>query len=148
MTVLSKFLLANCAKPSAKKVANLSGVVFIRPDAIDSEYSDFLVQTTTKEIEKTIDDLRKEDELAKNCIQVTQFSESTRIVRMSKAVKEKQKKIFDEAYKLITRYSNEELTIEYEMNSKKFKDWCNDVVIYCCHDFHLNGNPMPIANRI
>ena len=148
MSVLSKFLLGNCVKPCVKKVANLSGVVFLRPDAIDPRFKDFLVQTTTKEIEELIGDLGKQDEVAKNCIQVKQFSESTRIVRKSKVVKANQKKNFDGAYKFITRYSNQELTIEYQKNSKKFKDWCNDVMIYCCYDFHLNGKPMPIADRI
>lgn len=145
MSVLSKYLLGNCVKPCVKKLVNLSGVVFLRPDAIDSRFRDFLVQTTTKEIEELREDLIKEDKEAKNRIQVTQYSETTRIRRMSKGVKEKHRRIFNDAYKSVTRYSNEEITKEYQKNSKKWEDWCNDVCIYCVYDFHINGKPLPIS---
>jgi len=145
MSVLSKFLLGNCHKPCARKVRNLSGTVYLCPESISPEFKDFLVETTTKEIEELRDDLIKEDEEAKNRIQVKQFSETTRIMRMGKGVKEKQRRIFNTAYKLVTRYSNEEITKEYQKNSKKWQDWCNDVFLYCLYDFHINGKPLPIS---
>ena len=145
MSVLSKFLLGNCHDQCARKVRNLSGTVFLCPGAISPKFKDFLVETTTKEIEELGDLLIKEDEEAKNRIQVTQYSETTRIRRMSKGVKEKQRRTLNDAYKLVTRYSNEEITKEYQKNSKKWQDWCNDVFIYCLYDFHINGKPLPIA---
>jgi hypothetical protein len=126
------------------KLMNLSGTVLLRPEAIDPKFDDLLVSTTTKEIEELRGDLQREDELAKNQIEVTNYSESTRIRRRSKGIKERQRRIFDTAYRNVTQYSNEQITREYEKDSQKWQDWCNDVVIYIVYDFHLNQKPMPI----
>jgi len=123
---------------------NLSGVVMLRPETIDPKFDDILVQTTTKQIEELRAELTQEDELAKNQIEVTNYSESTRIRRRSKGIKERQRRIFDTAYRNVTRYSNEQITKEYEKNSQKWQDWCNDVVIYIIYDFHLNEKPIQI----
>jgi hypothetical protein len=126
------------------KLMNLSGTVLLRPENIDPKFDDLLVSTTTKEIEELRGDLQREDELAKNQIEVTNYSESTRIRRRSKGIKERQRRIFDTAYRNVTQYSNEQITREYEKDSQKWQDWCNDVVIYIVYDFHLNQKPMPI----
>jgi hypothetical protein len=126
------------------KLMNLSGTVLLRPEAIDPKFDDLLVSTTTKEIEELRGDLQREDELAKNQIEVTNYSESTRIRRRSKGIKERQRRIFDTAYRNVTQYSNEQITREYEKDSQKWQDWCNDVFIYIVYDFHLNQKPMPI----
>ena len=147
MTVLSKFLLGACGslrRTCVMKLMNLSGVVFLRAGAIDPKFDDLLVQTSTKEIEELRGELTQEDELAKNHIEITRFSESTRIRRRSVGIKERQRKIFDATYRNITKYSNEQITREYEKNSQKWQDWCNDVMIYIVYDFHLNKKPMPI----
>ena len=116
----------------------------LRPETIDPKFDDILVQTTTKEIEELRAELTQEDELAKNQIEVTNYSESTRIRRRSKGIKERQRRIFDTAYRNITKYSNEQITKEYEKDSQKWQDWCNDVVIYIIYDFHLNEKPIQI----
>jgi hypothetical protein len=126
------------------KLMNLSGTVLLRPENIDPKFDDLLVSTTTKEIEELRGDLQREDELAKNQIEVTNYSESTRIRRRSKGIKERQRRIFDTAYRNVTQYSNEQITREYEKDSQKWQDWCNDVFIYIVYDFHLNQKPMPI----
>jgi len=123
---------------------NLSGVVMLRPETIDPKFDDILVQTTTKQIEELRAELTQEDELAKNQIEVTNYSESTRIRRKSKGIKERQRRIFDTAYRNVTKYSNEQITKEYEKDSEKWQDWCNDVVIYIIYDFHLNEKPIQI----
>jgi len=123
---------------------NLSGVVMLRPETIDPKFDDILVQTTTKQIEELRAELTQEDELAKNQIEVTNYSESTRIRRRSKGIKERQRRIFDTAYRNVTKYSNEQITKEYEKDSEKWQDWCNDVVIYIIYDFHLNEKPIQI----
>ena len=134
----------SCARRCVMKLMNLSGTVLLRAGAIDSKFHDLLVATSTKEIEGLRGELTEQDELAKNHIEVTRFSESTRIRRRSLGVKERQRKIFDKVYRNITRYSNEEITKEYQKNSQKWQDWCNDVMIYIVYDFHLNQKPMPI----
>ena len=126
------------------KLMNLTGVVMLRPETIDPKFDDILVQTTTKEIEELRAELTQEDELGKNQIEVTNYSESTRIRRRSKGIKERQRRIFDTAYRNITKYSNEQITKEYEKDSQKWQDWCNDVVIYIIYDFHLNEKPIQI----
>jgi hypothetical protein len=147
MTVCSKFLLGACRsvqRNCVMKLLNLSGTVLLRAEAIDPKFDDLLVATSTKEIEELRGELTQEDELAKNQIEVTNYSESTRIRRRSKGNKERQRRIFDAAYRNVTRYSNEQITKEYEKNSQKWQDWCNDVFIYIVYDFHLNQKPMPI----
>ena len=134
----------NCARRCVMKLMNLSGVVMLRPETIDPKFDDILVQTTTKQIEELRAELTQEDELAKNQIEVTNYSESTRIRRRSKGIKERQRRIFDTAYRNVTKYSNEQITKEYEKDSEKWQDWCNDVVIYIIYDFHLNEKPIQI----
>lgn len=123
---------------------NYSGTVLLRAEAIDPKFYDLLVATSTKDIEGLRGELTQEDELAKNQIEVTTYSESTRIRRRSVGIKERQRKIFNTAYRNVTRYSNEQITKEYEKNSQKWQDWCNDVFIYIVYDFHLNKKPLPI----
>lgn len=144
MTVFSKFLLGVCGRCVAK-LRDLSGVVFLRPEAIDPKFDDLLVESTTKQIQELRTELTEEDELAKNQIEITNYSESTRIRRRSKGNKERQRRIFDAAYRNVSRYSNEQITKEYEQNSQKWQDWCNDVFIYIVYDFHLNQKPIPIG---
>jgi hypothetical protein len=86
---------------------------------IHPRFKEYCVLTTSKEVKETIDNYRKSD-------------------------KGHIKFVYRESLLNILQYSDEELNNKYTLNSKEWKDWCDDILIFYAVRLLLFDKPIPI----
>ena len=94
--------------------------IFLNAGVVSPEYNDFLVQTTDTEIKSNL-------------------------YRISKRNKTELKRQFVQVWANLTQYSNETLTEHYKKNNQEFKDWCDDLAIFCMLRLILFDFPIPLV---
>jgi hypothetical protein len=95
-------------------------VIYLTAGVVSQEYKDFCVKTTDTEIKSYL-------------------------YRISKRNKTQLKIQFSQVYSNLTKYSNETLTEHYKKNNQEFKDWCDDLAIFCSLRLILFNFPIPIV---